>query len=216
MRHRVRIMYAAILVATVLLIVLPLAAQSTSQRTNEQKQALLNAHKADFDYLLGDWEFTGTNRQYGKFRGYWSAARLGDGAQLVDEYRVVGDNAETYYVTYTVRSYNASLDRWELVGIDTGSGLQNIGTGHRDPDEVRIEQKFGVGTPNASTWRIRYYNIRPDGFSWSADRSTDEGRTWTNGFQQLEVHRIGPPRTIGPLTSPKKVPAPGSAPPAHF
>src|SRR5205823_14978513 len=65
MRHRVRIMYAAILVATVLLIVLPLAAQSTSQRTNEQKQALLNAHKADFDYLLGDWEFTGTNRQYG-------------------------------------------------------------------------------------------------------------------------------------------------------
>jgi hypothetical protein len=67
-----------------------------------------------------------------------TGARLGDGAQLVDEYRVVGDNGETYYVTYTVRSYNSSLDRWELVGIDTGSGLQNVGIGHRDGGEVHL------------------------------------------------------------------------------
>ncbi len=192
-----------IIAASLFAIALPLSAQSASERNAEQRKASYDAHKGDFDYLLGDWEFTGTNRQYGKIRGYWSAARLGDGAQLVDEYRVVGDSGETYYVTYTVRSYNASLDRWELVGIDTGSGLQNVGTGHRDGGEVHIEQKFGVGTPNPSVLRIRYSNIRPDGFSWSADRSADDGKTWIKDFQQLEVHRIGPPRTIGPLTSPK-------------
>jgi hypothetical protein len=193
----IQILTAGILIA----IALPTAAQ-----TNEQRKALVEKHKADFDYLLGDWQFTGTNKQYVKIRGYWSAARLGESSQLIDEYRVVGDNDETYYVTYTVRAYNASLDRWELVGLDTGSGLQNAGTGHREGDEVHIEQKFGVGTPNASTWRIHYSNIRPDGFSWSADRSTDDGKTWTKDFQQIEVRRIGPPRTIGPLTLPKKAP----------
>ena len=196
--------YTTIALAIFCAIALSLSAQSANQKTADQKKALYDAHKGDFDYLLGDWQFTGTNRQYGKTQGYWSAARLGEGAQLIDEYRIAGDDGETYYVTYTLRSYNASLDRWELVGIDTGSGLQNVGTGHRDGGEVHIEQKFGVGTPNASTWRIHYYNIRPDGFSWSADRSTDEGKTWTKDFQQLEVRRIGPARTIGPLTTPKK------------
>ncbi|MDQ2765810.1 MAG: hypothetical protein M3Y30_01525 [Gemmatimonadota bacterium] len=194
----------ALLAGLILLVTLP----SAAQQANEQRKALYDKHKGDFDYLLGDWEWSGTNKQYGKVRGYWSAARLGEGGQLIDEYRVVGDNDETYYVTYTVRSYNAFLDRWDLVGLDTGSGLQNAGTGHREGGEVNIEQRFGVGTPNASTWRIHYSNIRPDAFSWSADRSTDDGKTWTKDFQQIEVRRIGPPRTIGPLTTPRKTPAP--------
>ena len=33
-----------------------------------------------------------------------------------------------------------------------------------------------------STWRIRYYNIAPDTFSWAADRSTDGGKTWRPVF----------------------------------
>lgn len=199
--------HMAVLVVVLLASTLPLTAQSVAPKTPEQRKAAYEAHKGDFDYLLGDWEFTGTNRQYGKLHGYWSAARLVEGAQLIDEYRIVGDNAETYYVTHTIRSYNSSLDRWELVGLETGSGLQNFGTGVRQGDEVHIEQKFGVGGQNPSTWRIRYSNIRPDSFSWSADRSTDDGKTWTKDFQQLEVHRIGPARTMGPMTSPKKTPA---------
>src|SRR5437867_4173861 len=33
-------------------------AQVAGRRTPEQLQASYEAHKADFDYLLGDWEFT--------------------------------------------------------------------------------------------------------------------------------------------------------------
>ncbi len=55
------------------------------------------AHQAEFDYLLGDWKFTATNRQYGDMHGYWSAVRLADGKQVMDEYRIVGDHGETYY-----------------------------------------------------------------------------------------------------------------------
>ena len=66
---------------------------------------------------------------------------------------------------------------------------------------MRIEQTFGVAAGTPSRWRIRYHGIGADRFSWTADRSTDGGKTWVTNFQQLEVRRIGPARSMGPLTT---------------
>jgi uncharacterized protein YutD len=174
------------------------SAQIPGKRTPQQLQASYDAHKGDFDYLLGDWEFSAVSREFGNFRGYWSAVRL-DGGHILDEYRVVGDKGETFYVTSTLRSYNKVLDRWELVGMDAGNGLQDVGTGRRVGVEMHIEQRFGVMSDQPSTWRIRYYDIQPDRFSWTADRSTDGGKTWQVKHQTIEARRIGPPRSLGPL-----------------
>jgi hypothetical protein len=69
---------------------------------------------------------------------------------------------------------------------------------------MRIEQKFGVAGGKPITLRIRYYDIQPDRFSWSADRSADGGQTWVKDFQRIEARRIGPPRALRPLAPPKK------------
>ena len=38
------------------------------------------------------------------------------------------------------------------------------------------------GTPGGgSLTKIRYYDIRPDRFSWISERSRDGGKTWTKG-----------------------------------
>lgn len=174
-----------------------LPAQSAPRRTPDQLRASFAAHKGDFDYLLGDWEFTGVNHDYGRINGFWSAVRLADG-QILDEYRIVGDSGVTYYVTRTLRVYNPALDEWDLVS--TGNGLHDLGTGRRVGDEMHIDQKFGTMTEQPSTWRIRYHDIQAERFSWSADRSTDDGKSWVAGFQTLEARRIGPPRDLEPLT----------------
>jgi hypothetical protein len=181
----------------------PLFAQADSKPNPEQVKASYAAHKSDFDYLLGDWEFTAESHEYGKFGGRWSAVRLEHG-EILDEYRVLGPNAETFYVTSTIRAYNAVAGRWELIGMDAGGGLQDFGTAQRVDSEMHIEQKFGVARGKPNTLRIRYYNIQPDRFSWTADRSTDGGQTWVKDFQRLEARRIGPPRTMGPLAPAKK------------
>ena len=181
-----------------------LSAQASGRRTKEQIKASYEAHQGDFDYLLGDWAFTSVSREFGTGRGYWSAVRLAEGAQILDEYRVVGDSGQTYYVSSTLRAYNAVLDQWELVSAESGTGLQNVGTAHRIGAEMHIEQKFGVMSPNPSIWRIRYYDIRPDRFSWTGDRSTDGGKTWVTEFLRIEARRIGPPRSLGPLAPAKK------------
>lgn len=168
------------------------------RRSADEARADFEAHAGDFDYLLGDWEFTAESKQFGKFRGYWSAVRLDEG-QILDEYRVVGDSRETYYVTTSLRNYNSAAGRWELIGADAGGGLQDFGTARKVGSEMHIEQKFGVASETPSVWKIRYYNIRPDGFSWTADRSDDGGRTWEREFQTIEARRTGAPRKLGPL-----------------
>jgi hypothetical protein len=201
---------AAALFGAIAVIAPPLRAQAATKsitaRTPAQIKASYDAHRGDFDYLLGDWEFTSVSHEYGKFRGYWSAVHLDQG-QILDEYRVAGDKGETYYVTTTLCSYNATLDRWDLVGMDAGKGLQDVGAGQRVGAEMHIEQKVDPLGENPSVWRIRYYNIQTDRFSWTADRSTDGGKTWVKDYQQIEARRIGPPRSLGPL-APSKEPEP--------
>ena len=144
------------------------------------------------------------SKEYGKGRGFWSAVRLAEGAEILDEYRVVGDEGETYYASSTIRGYNAVLDRWELVSAEPGAGLQNFGTARRVGAEMHIEQKFGVMSAKPSIWRIRYYDIRPDRFSWAAERSNDGGKTWEKDHLTIEARRIGPARSLGPLAPARK------------
>jgi hypothetical protein len=186
------------LVTCALLAVLLAAQTPAKKKTEEEIQASIEAHKGDFDYLLGEWEFTSLSKQHGPGKGFWTAVRL-DTGQILDEFRVVGDNRETWYVTSTLRSYNAGLDRWELVGMVEGGGLQGVGTARRVGTEIQIEQKFGVVTGNIAILRIRYYNIQPDRFSWTAERSMDGGKTWSKEDQKIEAHRIGPARSLGAL-----------------
>jgi hypothetical protein len=178
-----------VLCIAVLLTDLSVSAQAAAPQTTEQRAAAYDAHKSDFDYLLGDWEFTANNRE----------------GQILDEYRVVDDGGETAFVTTTIRNYNAFADRWELIGMDHGNGLQDAGAAQREDGKIRIEQRFGVaagGTP--SILRIRYYDIRADRFSWSADRSTDGGKTWVSRYQTLEARRIGSARSLGALAPARK------------
>ena len=126
---------------------------SNGQRTPEQIEASVKEHKGDFDYLLGDWEFTAESKQWGKHGGYWSAVKLADG-QVLDEYRVTGDNGETFYVTTSLRNYNKFADRWELTGADAGSGMQDFGTGRRvasarrEMDGPEAPSSTSAGTPS--------------------------------------------------------------------
>ena len=179
-------------------------AQTVPKRSEEQMKASYDAHSKDFDYLLGDWSFTSVSKEYGKGKGFWSAVRMAAGPEILDEYRIVGDSGETWYVSSTFRSYNATLDQWELISVDQGRGLHDFGTARRVGSEMHIEQTFGKMSPQPYLWRIRYYNIQPDRFSWTADRTRDGGKTWEKEYLKIEARCIGPARSLGALAPARK------------
>ena len=180
----------------------PVSAQQTSDAEDARRRAQFEQRKHDFDYLLGEWSFEAQHAEWGSGGGYWTAVRLptGNGSHILDEYRVVDDAGETIYVSSTLRAYNIVSGLWELVSADEGGGLQDFGTARKVGDEMHIEQRFGVAYGQPELWRIRYHDIRPDAFSWTADRSLNDGATWQRNYLQIEARRIGPARLLEPLT----------------
>jgi len=61
-----------------------------------------------------------------------------------------------------------------------------------------------IATKGQDILRIRYHDIRPDRFSWTADRSTDGGKTWVSPYQRIEARRIGAARSLGSLAPARK------------
>jgi hypothetical protein len=184
--------------------------RAQSNPRSEQIAATYEAHQHEFDYLLGDWEIT-LRRPDLTRHGYWSAVRLSNG-EILDDYRLVNDKGETTYASTTIRAFNAILDRWELISMIRGTGLQNVGTGHWEGNEMRIEQTINELGPNPLILRIRYHDIQPDHFLWNADESADGGKTWGKNRLQIEAKRIGPARKMGPLTPTKGPAMPGGGP----
>jgi hypothetical protein len=210
MHPRVAALWGRVLFVSLTAVATLLAAQTSPNRSPAQIQASYDAHQGDFDYLLGDWEFASVSRAYGKGHGFWSAVRVAEGARILDEWRLVGDSGQTVYLSHTLRAYNAVLDQWELVSTEGGSGLQDVGTGHKVGSEMHIEQTFGAMSPQPSRWRIRYYDIGADRFSWTADRSSDGGKTWVADYLRIEARRIGPARALEPLAAARNGAGPGS------
>jgi len=152
------------------------------------------AHEKEFDYLIGEWSFVQTRiatatTPAATQHGTWTVTRSPDGAILTDVFRIVDDSGRTRYVSTTLRAYSAVEDRWNLVGVEPGSRL-HLGVGWREGSDMRIDQEFGAGA-STSKWRIRYHDIRPDAFSWSADVSRDGGKTWIEGYSAIEARRAG-------------------------
>jgi hypothetical protein len=70
--------------------------------------------------------------------------------------------------------------------------------------EMHLEQTFGVMSEQPSQWRIRYFNIQSDRFSWTANRSIDTGKTWVQDYLRIEARRVGPPRELKALAPARK------------
>lgn len=194
-------LFSMILVTLALLLMSGVPAFSQTV-TREQAEARIKQHAGDFDYLLGDWEIMTYHKEYGNAAGFWSATRMAAGPEILDEYRLVDEKGETFHVSATFRCYNAKLDRWELISAEAGRGLQDFGTAQKTGNEMHIEQKFGT-----ALWKIRYYNIKPDSFSWTATVSKDDGKTWVADFLRIEAKRLGPARSMGPLAPARKAAA---------
>jgi hypothetical protein len=143
---------------------------------------------SQFDFLIGVWDIVSEPNIPGvpeRVRGRWTANKSADGFMVVDEYRVFDDGGETVYLGETYRVFNPSKKRWEFRFVEPYSGTWHEGTAVKVGDEMHLTQ----GRPEGGGMsKIRYYDIRPDRFSWISERSRDGGKTWTKGAR-IEASR---------------------------
>jgi hypothetical protein len=152
---------------------------------------------ADFDFLVGEWDFVETFKGTGpggraQVRGRWTGRKIADGSAIADEFRVFGpDNRSTEFLTATFRIYDSETGEWTYRGVDTARGRWLEGRGRAANGQIQLEQR-GAARPDGSRQisRFRYYDIKPDRFSWAMDVSVDEGKTWITDAIRIEATRV--------------------------
>ena len=149
--------------------------------------------EGDFDFLLGSWEFTAESKVPGvppKYQGRWTAERIGDGTLVEDDFTGLDDRGRRVYLGVTIRAFDAKAKRWTTAFVEPVRYLEgqtakwSLGTAWRERHEMREGP-----LDEAKASRARFYDIAPDHFSWSMDRSTDGGKSWINDYLRVQARR---------------------------
>ena len=146
---------------------------------------------SDFDFLIGTWEFEFQNRRPdGTFnpswRGHWFVEKKHSPNPFVEDHFRYDDPSVDYDVgTWTYRIFNPKRRLWEMQGVDSRAGAWSPGLCWSDERNRYLVQRYGP-----ALMRIRYLAITDTSFLWRADRSADDGKTWTRDWWTMRAWRI--------------------------
>ena len=152
-----------------------------------------------FDFLIGKWELriqvppsSLAARIHGmpKMLGTWTATRALDGWGIEDEMQITDEAGNPKLLSHSVRVFDPAARRWSQSLLDvyrtrftSATAEWKDGQMHQTSQGTDLE-----GKPVVS--RARFYDITPAGFKFQQDRSTDGGKTWTEGTLKIEAKRI--------------------------
>ena len=143
-----------------------------------------------FDFLVGTWDLDvspNLPQAPQKMRGRWTARKAADGYMILDEYRAFDSEGNTIYLGETYRIYNAREKHWDFRYVEPFHATWYKGTGEKVGSEMHLTQKSAENS--GPLLKIRIYDIAVDHFSWSSERSTDGGKTWSAGAM-IKARRV--------------------------
>lgn len=154
---------------------------------------------SQFDFLVGQWELVvrpqATSlaaRIHGapKLLGTWKAWRALDGFGVQDELRITDQSGNPRAFSHTVRYYDAPAKRWKASTIDPYRGSFGQSTAEFRDGSMNVTARGTHAEGKAYLSRSRFYDITPTSFRFRQERSTDDGRTWTEGVLTIEAKRV--------------------------
>ena len=173
---------------------------ATAQHGGAQAPVIHSAPReaTQFNFLIGQWDLTVkpaattfAQKIHGtpKLLGTWKAWRALDGFGIEDELRITDGSGNPMSLNHTVRYYDATARKWKTTMIDVYRGVFTSSTAEMRGSEMMT---FGQGTDAGGKpylARARYSDISPTKFTFTTQRSTDNGRTWSDNLT-IEAKRV--------------------------
>jgi len=151
---------------------------------------------SQFAFIIGEWRcdarMKGEDGTWQSYRATWIGRYMLDGHVIADEYRMTNQTGELIVHGMNFRSYSIERKTWVMRWLNaTGSfwlelGPENLG-GIRVAPKTITFNFIDTFAPDALT-RVTFSNIIENHFTWSGERSLDQGKTWTE-FMVIEAHR---------------------------
>jgi hypothetical protein len=151
---------------------------------------------SQFAFIIGSWScdarVIGEDGGWQAFNATWVGRYILDGFVIADEYRMTDQTGELIVHGMNFRSYSVEKKTWMMRWLNArGSfwlelGPEQLG-GVRVTNETITFDFIDTLAPDAIT-RVTFSNITDSHFTWSAERSKDQAKTWAQ-FMVIESHR---------------------------
>jgi hypothetical protein len=151
-----------------------------------------------FDFLIGQWELTVMPKVSGlaarihgapRLLGTWKAWRAFDGFGVQDELRIMDGSGNPNSLSHTLRLFSASEKRWIITGVDVYRGKSSAATAMMTKGEMTVSGSGTDADGKPYLTRTRFHGITKDRFLFQQDRSTDNGKSWSEAVLKIEARR---------------------------
>jgi hypothetical protein len=151
-----------------------------------------------FDFLVGRWELdirpvmnSLAARIHGspKVVGTWNAWRSMDGWGIEDEIRLTDEAGNPRAFSHAVRAYDPIAKHWNSMSLDIFRGVVSAGTAEYAQGEMIVTTRGAEKDGKPFITRTRYFDISRTTFKVGQQRSTDDGRNWTETFK-MQAKRV--------------------------
>jgi len=151
---------------------------------------------AQFDFIIGKWRCdVRVKRDDGTWEPYqatWVGRYILDGYVIADEYRMTNPRGELVVHGMNFRSYSVKKKTWIMRWLSAAGsfwvelGPEKLGGVRVTPQTITFNL-IDTFAPEALS-RVTFSNISASRFTWSENKSHDQGKTWTE-FVVIEAHR---------------------------
>lgn len=174
----------------------PLRAQHTA--SPPPAPGASSPEQAQFDFLIGEWTLVVTPKVSGlvaaihgapRLVGAWKASRAFDGRGIEDELRIMDRSGNPSALSHSLRVYDASAHHWVSASLDVFRTRANESVGEFRDGAMVVTSRGVDADGKPSLNRSRFFEITPGSFRFQQDRSSDDGRTWTEGVVKMDAKR---------------------------
>lgn len=144
----------------------------------------------DFDFWIGNWVATwGTDGAQGR-----NVITKSHGGKAIEEHFDGSPGMELNGTSFSV--YDQTNDRWLQTWVDDSGSYFALEGSVRFGEMVLICDRHNGPDAHVS-YRMRFFDIGPDSFNWSWERTDDQGRSykllWQITYQREGASTTSPP-----------------------
>ena len=140
---------------------------------------------SQFAFIIGKWRcdvrLKGEDGTWQPYRATWVGRYILDGHAIADEYRMTTQTGELIvhgmnFRFYSVEKKNCVMRWLNATGSWLELGPEKLGGVHVTPKTITFNL-IDTFAPDALT-RVTFSNISESQFTWTGERSLDQGKTW--------------------------------------
>ena len=150
---------------------------------SDNKKPCSSPQASQFDFWIGEWDLTWTDKNGNKQKGANSITKILNGCVIEENF------SGGSFIGKSVSVYSPQKKMWLQTWVDNSGGYLDF-TGGYENGKMTLEREFTTKDGKKIKQRMVFYNISENEMDWNWERSTDDGKTWQLAWKIHYIRKI--------------------------